>query len=76
MHMPASREDIEKLAYDIWEKSGCRSGYDKDDWFMAEAILNTGEPYELPTELQPVPDEPVTDGPPDEDPIVSSKTLL
>jgi hypothetical protein len=75
LHMPASQSDIAKLAYDIWEKAGKRSGYAEDDWFMAEAILNTGEPYELPTEVQPVPEVTPMDLPPDENPIIASRTL-
>ncbi len=30
---------VEKKAYELFEKRGCQNGYDWDDWFKAEKIV-------------------------------------
>ena len=34
-----SREDIEALAYALWEARGCPEGSAEEDWFRAEQEL-------------------------------------
>jgi hypothetical protein len=34
-----SHEQIEQLAYSLWEQGGCREGTAEDDWFRAEDML-------------------------------------
>jgi hypothetical protein len=37
-----SHERIAARAYELWEVNGKRAGTDRDDWFLAEALLRTG----------------------------------
>ena len=32
-------EDLARLAYDLWENSGCKSGLDESFWIEAENML-------------------------------------
>ncbi len=34
-----TESEIATLAYRLWQVNGCRDGSDKEDWFLAEAIL-------------------------------------
>jgi hypothetical protein len=38
-----SREEIERRAYEIYERRGCEDGHAEDDWFEAEKEL-VGQP--------------------------------
>ena len=46
----AQRQQIEKLAYQLWEERGRPSGSPGDDWFRAEQefIQNSDSPSRLP----------------------------
>jgi hypothetical protein len=37
-----SREDISRIAYQLWIEGGCRHGNDLDDWARAERIAAAG----------------------------------
>jgi Protein of unknown function (DUF2934) len=43
MSHTASREEIERRAYEIYEERGCQDGHDLEDWLAAEHEL-TGRP--------------------------------
>lgn len=36
---PPTQEQIEVLAYELWEARGCPEGSSEEDWFAAEAQL-------------------------------------
>jgi hypothetical protein len=35
------RQEIEKVAYELYEKGGCISGHEMDHWFEAERIVRS-----------------------------------
>jgi hypothetical protein len=37
---PNMDEEIRRRAYELYEKRGCESGHDVDDWLRAEAEVN------------------------------------
>lgn len=39
--MDDKRQEIEKTAYELYEKGGCVSGQDMDHWFEAEKIVHS-----------------------------------
>jgi hypothetical protein len=43
----ATREEIEKRAYQLFEERGCRDGHDLEDWIDAERELAKSEIIEL-----------------------------
>src|SRR5664280_2686680 len=34
-----TESEIATLAYQLWQDNGCRVGSDKEDWFLAKALL-------------------------------------
>ena len=36
----SDREDVETLAYRLWQERGCPDGSSEVDWFQAEQLLN------------------------------------
>lgn len=34
-----SRDEVAKMAYELYEKRGCVHGYDVDDWYEAERLI-------------------------------------
>jgi hypothetical protein len=52
------REEIQRLAYRLWEERGKKPGSPDDDWFRAEEILReAGSPESLPfssVEVEPI----------------------
>jgi hypothetical protein len=38
--MPVSREKVAELAHKLWIERGHKHGYDAEDWFRAEQMLN------------------------------------
>jgi len=36
-----AKECVEKKAYELWKKDGCKQGRDLDYWLRAEQIVNT-----------------------------------
>lgn len=43
----ATREEIEKRAYQLFEERGCRDGHALEDWIAAERELANPESIEL-----------------------------
>ena len=41
--MGPNESEIAALAYLLWQVNGCRDGTDKEDWFLAEAILKNAQ---------------------------------
>ena len=37
---PVSHDQIARRAYSLWQERGHRIGFDREDWFEAEAELN------------------------------------
>jgi hypothetical protein len=46
-HQKATREEIEKRAYQLFEERGCRDGHALEDWIDAERKLAKPETIEL-----------------------------
>jgi len=46
-HQKATREEIEKRAYQLFEERGCRDGHALQDWIDAERELAKPERIEL-----------------------------
>ena len=46
-HQKATREEIEKRAYQLFEERGCRDGHALEDWIDAERDLAKPESIEL-----------------------------
>ena len=55
---PQGCEEIQRLAYRLWEERGKKPGSPDDDWFRAEEILReAGSPESLPfssVEVEPI----------------------
>ncbi len=39
-HKKDESESVNKKAYELWEKDGCKQGHDLDYWLNAEKVLN------------------------------------
>lgn len=39
----SSQEEIEKRAYELYEKKGCQSGNELGDWLEAERLIKSGK---------------------------------
>ncbi|HVU27429.1 MAG TPA: DUF2934 domain-containing protein [Verrucomicrobiae bacterium] len=46
-----THEQIAGRAYEIYQRNGCRHGYDKDDWLQAEYEL-LGKPVKVKTRFR------------------------
>lgn len=53
-----THDEIAKRAYAIYEKNGCQSGHDRENWLAAEAELKA-EAARRPRPAQSVPTQPV-----------------
>jgi len=41
-----THDEIEKVAYELWQQRGCPIGSPEEDWFRAEEMLQKEEPLE------------------------------
>src|ERR1019366_1479457 len=49
-----TESEIATLAYQLWQDNGCPVGSDKEDWFLAKALLKSA----LVTKCQDLPERP------------------
>jgi hypothetical protein len=49
-----TESEIATLAYQLWQDNGCPVGSDKEDWFLAKALLKSA----LVTKRQDLPERP------------------
>jgi Protein of unknown function (DUF2934) len=47
-HPDLDRQEIERLAYRLWQERGSPHGTSEDDWFRAEKMLRRRDSAEAP----------------------------
>lgn len=45
-------QEIEKTAYELWEKGGCLAGREIENWLEAERIVKSASFEKMPVELK------------------------